>query len=139
MKQNNFVDKILGSIGLTRAVNIPLASGVNGADPFAIFSSSNGKIPAEKAMGANTGWTYAAVRAIAEEVAKIKFRLFKVGKNGDEEIFDHELLDLLDSVNQHQTRFELLYNTAAHLELAGNSYWLMFGANGEPVNQGATA
>lgn len=133
MQKNTIVDKILGAVGLARAVNLPLASGVNGSDPFAIFSGSAKRVSVEAAMGANSGWVYACTRAIAEEVAKIQFRLFKTGPNGDEEIFDHELLDLLDSVNQHQTRFELLYNTASHLELAGNSYWLMFGANGEPV------
>ena len=65
---------------------------------------------------------------IAEELAKISFRLFQVNKDGvHEEIFDHELLDLLDGVNPFQTGYELRYLTGAHLELTGNSYWLLDG------------
>ena len=79
-------------------------------------------------MGTYNAWTYAAIRAISEELAKISFRLFQVNKDGvHEEIFDHELLDLLDGVNPFQTGYELRYLTGSHLELAGNSYWLLDG------------
>lgn len=127
---NPFIDKILGAVGLQRK-DVALASGIE-VSPFAIWSGAK-KIDANRAMAVNTGWVYACVRAIAEEIAKIDFRLFEVSANNDEEIFDNELLDLLNSVNPHQTRYELLYNTAAHLELTGNAYWLLIGANGEPV------
>ena len=126
----DLVEKILGIVGLQKISDFPIASGVTGADPFMIWSS-NKKVPIERAMAVNTGWVYACTRAISEEVAKIQFRLFKVQGEDHVEIFDHPLLDLLSSINPHQTRYELLYSTASHLELAGNSYWLLDGVNSE--------
>ncbi|MFN7088641.1 MAG: phage portal protein, partial [Candidatus Paceibacteria bacterium] len=53
-------------------------------------------------------------------------RLFKIKKDGtEEEIFENEILDLLNAVNPTQTGYELFYNTAAHLELVGNAYWYL--------------
>lgn len=124
----NIFDKTLSLIGLTRkGLNLPLASGLSNDDPFTLWSRSR-KVSIDKAMGTYNAWTYAAIRAIAEELAKISFRLFQVNKDGvHEEIFDHELLDLLDGVNPFQTGYELRYLTGSHLELAGNSYWLLDG------------
>ena len=124
----NILDKTLSLIGLTRkGLNPPLASGLSNEDPFTLWSRSR-KVSIDKAMGTYNAWTYASVRAIAEELAKISFRLFQVNKDGvHEEIFDHELLDLLDGVNPFQTGYELRYLTGTNLELAGNSYWLLDG------------
>jgi len=124
----NFLDKALNTIGLLRkANNLSLASGISENDPFTLWSRSR-KTSMDKAMSVYNSWVYAAVRAIAEELAKTSFRLFQVNKDGvHEEIFDHELLDLLDGVNPFQTGYELRYLTASHLELTGNSYWLLDG------------
>lgn len=124
----NILDKTLNLIGLTRkGANLPLASGLSNDDPFTLWSRSR-KTSIDKAMSTYNAWTYAAVRAISEELAKISFRLFQVNKDGvHEEIFDHELLDLLDGVNPFQTGYELRYLTGTHLELGGNSYWLLDG------------
>jgi hypothetical protein len=47
-----------------------------GDDPLAIYKPTGAKhVDAAKAMGSFTGWTYAAVNAIASEVANIQFRL----------------------------------------------------------------
>lgn len=106
----------------------------SGADPFSIWRTSK-KIDGSKALDSYTGWTYACIRAIAEEISKTKFKLMRVKKNGDEEEVDsHELLDLLDGVNEGQTGIELRYLTAAHLEAIGNSYWLLVNKRGEPVS-----
>jgi len=129
----NFVDNILKTVGLARIKEVPIASGISGSDPFAIWSTGSKKVSVQAAMNANTGWVYACTRAIAEAIAKTEFRLFTVKGENEVETFNHEILDLLNSVNHYQTRFELLYNTAAHLELAGNSYWLLVNAKGEPV------
>jgi len=128
----NIFDKALNIIGLTRkAISLSLASGIADADPFLIWSKSR-KASVEKVMDLYNGWVYGCVRAIAEEVAKQKFRLFQVTKDGThEEIFDHELLDLLDGVNPFQTGYDLKYLTSSHLELAGNSYWLLDGVKSE--------
>ncbi len=128
----NIFDKALNAIGLSRkATSLSLASGIADADPFLIWSRSR-KTSVEKAMDTYNGWVYACVRAIAEEVAKQRFRLFQVQKDGThEEIFDHELLDLLEGVNPFQTGYDLKYMTSSHLELAGNSYWLLDGVKGD--------
>lgn len=128
----NIFDKALNIIGLTRkAISLSLASGIADADPFLIWSKTR-KASVEKVMDLYNGWVYGCVRAIAEEVAKQKFRLFQVTKDGThEEIFDHELLDLLDGVNPFQTGYDLKYLTSSHLELAGNSYWLLDGVKSE--------
>ena len=124
----NIFDKALSLIGLSRKVaSVPLASGLADSDPFTLWSRSR-KVSIDKAMNQYNAWVYAAVRSIAEELAKISFRLFQVNKDGvHEEIFDHELLDLLNGVNPFQTGYELRYLTGAHLELAGNSYWFLEG------------
>jgi hypothetical protein len=57
-----------------------------GDDPLAIYKPTGAKsVDAAKAMGNFTGWTFAAVNAIASEVANIQLRLYKV--TGD----DHEV------------------------------------------------
>jgi hypothetical protein len=38
---------------------------------------------------------------------------------------------LLNGVNDHMTGIELKYITAAHLELTGNSYWLLDGVTND--------
>src|SRR5258708_3750915 len=56
------------------------AKGFSGSsDPLAIYKPSGAKtVDAAKAMASFTGWTFAAVNAIASEVANIQFRLFKI-------------------------------------------------------------
>lgn len=112
----------MGAKGISAGVDL-------GSDPLAIWRPGGSKtIPASKAMDQNTGWVYASVHAIADEVSNISFRLFQIDNNGDHvEKFDHELLDLLDGVNDFQTGPELKYLIAAHLKLAGNAYLLLEG------------
>src|SRR4051794_23583363 len=53
-----------------------------GSDPLAIYRPSGAKsVDAAKAMANFTGWTYAAVNAIASEVANIQLRLYKITGN----------------------------------------------------------
>ena len=107
-----------------------------GADPLAIYKPSGAKsVDAAKAMANFTGWTYAAVNAIASEVANIQLRLYQVTGDDHEEQSDHPLLDLLDAPNEHMTGIELKYTMMAHLELTGNFYGLLEGvsdAMGQP-------
>jgi HK97 family phage portal protein len=121
----------------TRKAEIPdvdTKSGAGGSDPLAIYKPSGSKsVDAAKAMANFTGWTYAAVNAIASEVSNIQFRLYQVKPNDDQEEADpdHELLTLLDGVNEHMTGPELKYVTMAHLELTGNFFWLLDGVNSD--------
>ena len=108
---------------------------VVGDDPFRIDRPGGSKrIPANRAMGAYSGWVYAAVSAIAMDIATIQWRLFQVNDTDDhEEIFEHEVLDLLEGVNEFQTGIELRFLMASHLELAGNCYLLKMDKNKKPV------
>src|SRR5437870_42099 len=89
-----------------------------GDDPMAIYKPTGAKsVDAAKAMASFTGWTYAAVHAIAREVSSIQLRLYKIDGKDHAELDDHPLLTLLDGVNDQMTGIELKYVTAAHLEL----------------------
>lgn len=126
-----FIEKALNFFGLQKKGFSSSTSNASGGDPF-ILAGGYKKIAKEKAMQVIEGWVYACVRAIAEELANMKFRLYQVKKDGtNEEIFEHELLDLLDGVNPFQSGYELKYLTSAHLEAVGNSYWLLDGVKSE--------
>jgi hypothetical protein len=91
-----------------------------GSDPLAIYRPAGTKtVSAAKAMGNFTGWTFAAVNAIASEVANIQLRLYQVNGDKHEEVSDHALLDLLEGVNDQMTGIEFKYTMMAHLELTG--------------------
>lgn len=104
----------------------------NASDPFAIFSSGSGKVSTAKAMAAFRGWTYASIRAVAEDVMNAEFHLFQVKKDKtSEEVQEHELLDLLDAPNKATPGPVLWYKAVSHLELCGNAYILMSGVKSE--------
>ncbi len=125
------LEKALNFFGLQKKGISNSTSNASGGDPF-ILAGGYKKIAKDKAMQVIEGWVYACIRAIAEELANMKFRLYEVKKDGtNEEIFDHELLDLLDGVNPLQSGYELKYITSAHLEAVGNSYWRLEGVKSE--------
>jgi len=125
-------DSLIGSLGLTRkAAQMPNPGNFQNADPLALFASTK-KMAAAKAMAVNNNWVYACVRAISEELANARFRLFEIKKDGTrEEVFDHEILTALESVNGYQTGYELRYLLGSHLELTGNAFWLLDGVKNE--------
>lgn len=83
-----------------------------------------------RAMDAYRSWGYAATKAIADEIAGIEFKVFKLKPDGDhEEITEHPLLDFLEAVNDAQTGPEFRYTMATHLELTGNAYILLQGVS----------
>ena len=69
-------------------------------------------------------WVYAAVNAIAQEVAQQRPFLYRnTGQAEHEQIplsAAHPLVRLLDSPNPWMTRWELWYLTVVYLELTGN-------------------
>jgi|SRR5271165_4469590 len=88
-----------------------------GDDPLAIYKPTGAKaVSPAKAMANFSGWTFAAVNAIASEVANIQLRLYKVTGDDHEEQDDHPLMTLLDGVNERMTGIELKY---AIMELTG--------------------
>jgi Phage portal protein len=119
----------------TRKAEIPEVSekGVPlGSDPLAIYRPAPTKtVNAGRAMANFHSWTYAAVNAIASEVANIQLRLFRVQGNEHVELDDHEILTLLEGVNEMMTGIELKYTMMSHLELIGNFYALQDGVSSE--------
>ena len=105
------------------------------SDPFAIWASSKRVSPA-KAMMVYNGWVYACIRAIAEEIANMRWRLFQMKGDEATEIFDHEVLDILHGVSETQTGYELKYLMGSHLELTGNFYAVMEGVKKGPDGKG---
>ena len=103
------------------------------SNPMAIYRPNSGStIDAGKAMSNYKDWAGAAIKAISDDLAHIEFRIFQIKPNGDhEEQFEHELLDLLDAVNDFQTGLEFKHILVAHLELTGNAYLLMNGVKSD--------
>jgi HK97 family phage portal protein len=122
--------------GMARAVTTKSGKRVfgeiTGGNQFAIERPGGGnRIDPAKAMANNKGFVYAAVKAIAREVMNIEFRLFEIDGKNHNELKEHELLDLLDGVNEFMTGPELKYLTVAHMNLVGNAYWLLLGVKNE--------
>ena len=79
-----------------------------------------------KLLNRNKGWVFACVTAIAEEISNIELRLMQRQANGEsEQVFDHEILRLLNHVNPCFTSSELYEVTQSHQELEGNSFWFL--------------
>lgn len=129
---NKLIEKLIASAGFVRKEKaaIPHVSASGTSDPFTIWRTIN-KVDPAKALEAYTGWVYACIRAIAMDVMGMKHKLFRVGKDNDEELFDHETLDVLGAVNDYQTGLELKFLVAAHLEATGNAYLFLEGVNDE--------
>jgi HK97 family phage portal protein len=72
-------------------------------------------------------WVYAAVNAIAQEVAHQRPFVYRnTGQAQHDQIplpHTHPLLRLLDNPNPWMTPWELWYLTVVYLELTGNCYW----------------
>lgn len=124
-------EKILNFIGLEKKSVFDRADGASsGAGGLYSFGLGGKKL--DVLMRQNSGWVYACVKAISQGISSIPFKLYKKGKAGTyEEVEDHELLDLLSFCNDYQTGNELKYLTASHLELTGNSFWLLEGVEKE--------
>ncbi len=74
-------------------------------------------------LDAMRGWVYRAVGAISQEVANIELILYRKRGKKVEVIEEHEALDVLDRVNNFQTRYDFLEGTQAFLELVGEAFW----------------
>ncbi len=106
---------------------------ISGNDPLKIMAPNRGKkVSPEKIMAQITGWSYASIKAIADEISCIEFRVFEIQSNGNhEEKFEHELLDLLEAGNPDQTGAEIKWTIAGHLESVGNAYGLLQGVKND--------
>ena len=87
-----------------------------------------------KAYG-EIGWLYAAVNVIAEAVARTGWHLYEIDKDGNrEEIFRHDLIDLLNRMNPFQTRYQFFYLGTMYKLLVGEEFWqLNFDGRRQPA------
>lgn len=85
---------------------------------------------------ANTGWVYLASGTIAERCASVKLHLYRQMKNGDrEEVFEHEVLDLLNNPTASMTAKQLWELYFQYMNLTGESYLLKLGRDGKPLKE----
>ena len=73
-------------------------------------------------------WINAPVKAIAQVIADLDLRLFKVKNEGSkktefEEVDNHPILDLLYYPNLDRTKDQMLYEAMVYFITAGRAYW----------------
>jgi HK97 family phage portal protein len=77
-------------------------------------------------LEANLGWCFAANNAIAEPTAALKLKVYRQTKGGKrEEIFEHELLELLEAPNLAHTGEQLRNLHFTYMNFVGESYTYM--------------
>lgn len=90
---------------------------------------SGEKSVSKKLIQSFYGWVYANVTALAEEISKIDYELYKVtlvkGEPTLEEIKAHPILDLLDKPNEFTTASQFTYMLESYLELTGDAFILL--------------
>lgn len=75
-----------------------------------------------------SGWIYACIEVISQEVARIELILTKTDSQGKKQIItSHPALDLIDRVNPFLTKHDLFERLQANKELYGNEYWFVEG------------
>lgn len=84
-------------------------------------------------LNSSTGWVFACVDSIANEVANIDIKLFKQSGKNVVEIDQHPILDLLARANQATTKFDLFAMTQQYLELTGEAPWFLEFEGNKPV------
>ena len=126
----SFIDNLIEKAGFVpkEKAAIPSIASSNQSDPFAIWKGSK-KVDPMKAFDVYSGWVYACIRAIAEEIQKMDLELYQIkGKDGTEErIHESELLDILEAPNENMTGMDMRFTIAAHLESIGNAYLFLDG------------
>ncbi len=85
-------------------------------------------------LEANLGWVAAANEAIVQRIQSVQIRLYLKHPDGTrEEVFDHDLLDLIKSPSavHRYGQFADLHHT--YVNLTGEGYILMLDRNGQPM------
>ena len=80
------------------------------------------------------GTLFACVNTIALATAKVQWRLFELDKQGERtEVTEHELIDLLNTMNPFQSRYQFVYMATMYKLLVGESFWVMNFAGKKPA------
>lgn len=83
---------------------------------------------------ANVGWVYAANQVIADDCSAVRLKLMHKMNDGDEEeVYTHEILDLLDDPNSVITAKQLWNLYYSYLNLTGEAYILKLDQKGNPL------
>lgn len=83
---------------------------------------------------ANVGWVYAANQVIADDCSAVRLKLMHKMADGDEEeVYSHEVLDLLDDPNMVITAKQLWNLYYSYLNLTGEAYILKLDQKGNPL------
>ena len=78
-----------------------------------------------KAYG-EIGTLFACVNVIAQATAKVCWHLYQVDSEGEqEEIFEHEVINLFNWMNPFQTRYQFFYLATMYKLLVGESFWVL--------------
>jgi len=87
-------------------------------------------------LKAYTGYAFTAISAIAQEVASIDLKLYKVKHTdkGPETMLvgEHEVLSFLQYVNPLTTFYDQAEATQIYLELTGEAFWIILKNGGRP-------
>lgn len=87
---------------------------------------------------ANIGWVYAANQVIADDCSAVRLKLMHKMADGDEEeVYSHEVLDLLDDPNMVITAKQLWNLYYSYLNLTGEAYILKLDQKGNPLTDKA--
>jgi HK97 family phage portal protein len=123
----NILNKLFSNKEI-KEIKLPIISEM--VDRFKHFLPTNKK--EENYLNEYRNWVFACVNARAEELASID--LYLENTKTDEEIENHEILNLLNDVNPNMTRYELFFGTQAFLDLVGNAYWYL-ARDGKKIKQ----
>lgn len=88
---------------------------------------------AEEYLDAYQGYAYTAISSIAQEVASIKLKLFRVKYVGNKakatEVLEHPVLSFLQYSNPITTLYDTIEATQVYEELVGEAFWLILKDN----------
>jgi len=72
------------------------------------------------------GWLFACVNVIAQAVAKVRWHLYQIDKEGErKELFNHDLATLLKHINPFQTWYQFIYLGTMYKLLVGEEFWVL--------------
>ncbi len=133
----NIFQRAASFLGFARQKSFEIPDIVGGSEIFNAVNSWGGSWSMGKRLGvySKSLYVYACVNKIAQKTASIDWELFKiVNLQGDkEQVFTHEVLDLLYRPNPFQTKEEFFQKTIINKKLAGEMFILKIRNNGGKV------
>ena len=97
---------------------------------FGGAGSGRQKISFRELRAMYRGWVFACVNVRGQAVGNIELEMFKIKPNGeDEEVFSHEVLNRLYSINENTTKRGAFALLSKHLDIYGKAFWYYDKAN----------